>query len=160
MFALQLLMATQSLCGSPPSCTFPHCRFIDSFPTPGSWTSAQLFPCAAGSVNQTAALKPAPAGSGSPGDVLLVLKGKCLGVSFDSFGQDGQLLKAGGCDAESLQQTSLWRRNLTDATIRSAAFPHVCLHATAARPMAAVMQKVRFLLQWFLLLRHLLRFLL
>ena len=107
--------------------------FMSNFPPFGSWSTAQLFPCEAGSANQTAAFN---ASSG-----LLSLKGSCLGVSDYSFGQDGQTIGAGGCDPEQADDMHRWSHNATDRTLRSVAYPTICLHAATARPMAPLIQK-------------------
>ena len=72
---------------------------------------------------------------------LLSLKGSCLGVSDYSFGQDGQTIGAGGCDPEQADDMHRWSHNATDRTLRSVAYPTICLHAATARPMAPLIQK-------------------
>eukprot|EP01050_Picozoa_sp_SAG11_P041937 SAG11_NODE_19057_length_475_cov_0.736702_1_plen_116_part_01 len=68
--------------------------YVTNFPPVGSRAASQLFPCTrssqgAASKNQTAFF------NASTG--LLSLAGKCLGVSDNSFGQDGQPVNGNGC---------------------------------------------------------------
>jgi hypothetical protein len=109
--------------------------YMANFKPFGSWADSQLFPCGLSPANQTASFD---AASG-----LLRLAGKCLGVNYNSFGQDGQGVNGGGCpkpgDKEDPQ--NLWSYNQSDSTLRSQKYPHICLHATTAREMAPIIQK-------------------
>ena len=111
--------------------------FTSNFPAFGSWAE-QLFPCDASSPNQTASF------DASTG--LLSLAGNCLGVGGGySFGQDGNMISVGGCPQKGATApapaSQRWAHNSTDSTFRSAAHPSICLHASAAQPMASVIQK-------------------
>lgn len=142
MPAVAALLLLAPLAGSSseqaPSYPVP---FIQNFPAFGTWSGAQLFPCPDGTApggNQSASFN---ASSGE-----LAVGGSCLGVNDNSFGQDGQTIGRGNCakpgdpvgpDADK----HLWHWNGTDDSLRSKAYPTICLHASAARPMAPIIQK-------------------
>ena len=147
-----------------PSLPVPYSA---NFPAFGTWSAVQLFPCDSANKNQTAVYSGAAAGAtatgatgtagsgsgaGTSGDVdsvaaggVLSVGGQCLAVNFNAFGQDGQNIGGGGCPGGDPEQPykpqQHWSYNATDATFRSAAYPRVCLHASAARPMAPLIQK-------------------
>ena len=147
-----MVPAVSALLGSTVMAYQYPVPYMQNYPSFGTWSGAQLFPCAAiyaardtlESVHQYTALAENQSATFNASSGELVLSGSCLSANTNSFGQDGQKIGRTGCAKPgdtNPDDTQLWLFNETDYTLRSRAYRNICLHASAVRPMAPVIQK-------------------